>query len=154
MRTLIRLILIVCTLLFLLGLGLYIPYRDEAHEWVRQLGRKPLAPGEVLLRQRTSADLPGLDGAVKVRVGDIKRGKTADVTILGPEAITLASKASAQVGDRIAFVHNGNKYEVEVVRYVDKIGPGDTATFRITLVDKEGPPAADVKAAEPSTERR
>ena len=38
----------------------------------------------VQVEQRHSAALPGLGGAVRVRVGDIKRGERTDVEVLGP----------------------------------------------------------------------
>lgn len=144
MRTVTRFALIVGALLLLVGIGLYVQYMDEVHDWLRPLGRKqPLAADEVVLEQRTSAVLPGLDGTVKVRVDDIKQGRTADVEIIGPGSIVLASRKGARAGDRIAFTHDSKEYEVEVVRYVDKIGSGDSATFRLI------PLPSDTKAAEP-----
>jgi len=131
-RTMIRFALIVGVLLLLVGLGLYVYDMDEVHDWLRPLGRKHHAPDEVVVKQRTTAVLPGLDGTVKVRVGDIKRSKLADIEIIGPDSVTLATNKDAQVGDRIAFTHESKKYELEVIRYVDKLGSGDSATFRIT----------------------
>ena len=88
MRTVIRFALIVGVLLLLVGLGLYVKHMDEVHDWLRPLGRKHHAADEVVVKQRTTAVLPGLDGTVKVRVDDIKRGKTADVEIIGPESVS------------------------------------------------------------------
>jgi hypothetical protein len=130
MRDSIRFGLMGCLLLFLLGC------------------RKPEAADEVEVEQRTSAVLPGLDGAVKVRVGDVQRGKTADVEIIGSDSITLATRKGAQVGDRVAFTHDGKKYQVEVVRFRDDIGPSDSARFRIIPPAKVSEPAAAVQTME------
>lgn len=140
MRDSIRLGLIGGALLIVLGLGWYWQHPGGVYEWARTLGRKPpLAADEVIVKQRTTAALPGLDGAVKVRVDDIKRGKTADVEILGPDSVTLASKQGAKVGDQIVFTHHGKKYRVDILRYLDEIGPGDSAKFRILEVDNDDP---------------
>ena len=137
MRILIRFTLIVSALLLLVGLGLYVQHMDQVNDWLRQLGRRQHLEDEIVVKQHTTAVLPGLDGNVKVRVGDIKRGKTADITIIGPDSVTLAVNKAGQVGDRIEFTHDGRKYEIEILQYVDKIGPGDSATFRIIPLQPE-----------------
>ena len=149
MRNAIKLGLVGCALLFLLGLGLYIPNMNEVHDWLRSVGRKSHAADEMVVRQRTSSVLPGLDGTVTVRIGDIKRGRTADVDIIGPDSVILATKKGAIVGDQIPFSHDGKQYKVEVIRYVDKIGPGDTARFRVIPMAKVAPPDAKVNNAPP-----
>lgn len=85
------------------------------------------------VKQRTTVVLNGADGAIKVRVADIKRGKTADVEIIGPNSLILASRKNAQVGDRIPFVHAGRAYEAEVVRYRNLSFGTDVAQIRINL---------------------
>ena len=136
-RTVIRFTLIVSALLLLFGLGLYVQHMSEVHDWLRQFGRRQLPADEILVTQRTTAVLPGLDGTVKVHVDDIKRGKTADITIIGPDSVTLATNKGARVGDRIEFTHDGKKYEIDIIQYVDRIGPGDSATFRIIPLQPE-----------------
>ena len=135
--------LIGCVLLLAVGLGWYSLHPSEVHEWLRSLGREPLAEDEVIVKQRGTASFPsgsGIDQDVKIRVGDIKRGRTADIEIIGPDSNFLAMRGGAQVGDRIAFSYGGVNYEVEVIRYVDEIGPGDSAKFRIiTGVNVEVP---------------
>ena len=74
-----------------------------------------IAVQELVVKQRTTTVLSGANGAVKVRVADIKRGKTADVEVVGTNSVILASRKNAQVGDRIPFSHDGRKYEVEVI---------------------------------------
>ncbi len=144
MRNSIKLGLIAFALVIVFGLGWYSQHPSEVHDWFRSLGRKkPLAADEVVLKQRTSAVLPGLEKPVKVRIDDIKRGKTADVEIIGLESETLASKMNAQVGDRIAFVLDGKKYEVEVIEFVNEFGSRDSARFRVTASAIDSPP--DVK---------
>jgi hypothetical protein len=118
-------------LLIVLGLGCYWQNPSEVDDWARSLGGKPLADNEIIVKQRMSALLPGLDGVVKIHVGDIERGKTANVDIVGPDSVALASRKRARIGDRIAFTLDCKKYEVEVLRYVDEIGPGDSARFRV-----------------------
>ena len=82
--------------------------------------------------QRSTGTVSGSDGAIRVRVADIKRGKTADVEVIGPKEAILASRKSAQVGDRISFTHNGTTYTLQVVQYRGvALGSGDSAKFRI-----------------------
>jgi hypothetical protein len=89
-------------------------------------------PDEVLVKQRHSAALPGLDGKVQVQVGDVKSEQDADVAIVGPGSRVLASKVAARVGDRIPFEYEGKTYDLEVVRYIDEIvGNDDYARFRL-----------------------
>jgi WD40 repeat protein len=154
MRKAIRVGTIVCALLALIGLGWYARYPAEVHDWLRSLGRRPLSADEVEVYQRSAAVLPGLDGTVKVRVDDIERGTTADVAIIGPESIVLASKKSARVGDRLAFTHNGKPCEVEVIRYVGKIGTGDLAAFRIVVLPTDGPTDGGVKDVPPDAREK
>ncbi|MSQ93768.1 MAG: hypothetical protein EXR98_04340 [Gemmataceae bacterium] len=92
---------------------------------------------QVVLKQRTTAALPGLGGAVTVRIDDIKRGQTADIQILGPDSEVLASKQAAQVGDRIPFAYQGKQYEVEVVHYRDRTFHEDEATLRLLTLPED-----------------
>ncbi len=94
-----------------------------------------LIPGQtVTVKQRTTVLLSGADGAVKVRVGDIKRGKTADVEVIGPNSVTLAARKNAQVGDRLTFTHNGGSYAVDVIRFHNDLVSGDSAQLRVQLM--------------------
>lgn len=87
---------------------------------------------EVRVFQRNSGALPGFDKKVQVKVGDIKKGEAADITILGTDGKELASKAGAKVGDRISFEHDGKAYELEVTSYYDElVGNDDYGRFRV-----------------------
>ena len=131
-----------CALLLATGLGWYLRHYDEANLWLRSAGRRERAEDEVIVEQRKSAELPGFEGKVKVHLGDMKRGRTADVDILGPNANVLARRKNAQVGDRLEFAHEGKKYEVEVLEYRDKLASGDRAKLRVVPLADENPPTA------------
>ena len=89
----------------------------------------------VVVRQRTtSAPLSGADGAIKVRVADIKRGKTTDVEIIGPNSVILATRKNAQVGDRLTFTHIGRTYAVEVLGFRNELVSGDSARLSVQLM--------------------
>lgn len=98
---------------------------------VKEVPPRLIPAQELVVTQRTSRFVPGSNGDIKIRVGDIKRGKTADVEIIGPNSVILATRKNAQVGDRIPFSHDGRKYEVEVIQYRNELVTGDTARVRL-----------------------
>ena len=91
-----KIALVGCALLFVAGLGWYFQQQGAVHDWLRALGRKHHEADEVVVEQRKSGNLPGFDGVVKIRVGDIKRGKTADLDIIGPHG-TVVIEAISQL---------------------------------------------------------
>lgn len=95
---------------------------------------QPIPSQNVVVKQRATAFLSGADGAIRIRVADIKRGKTADVDIIGPNAAILASRKNAQAGDRIPFSHNGLTYIAEVILYRNELISGDSALIAIKLM--------------------
>jgi hypothetical protein len=130
-RALKRFLMIAGGCLAVLGLGLYANHQAEVHGWLRAFGSRAHTPDEIVVRQRSTINLPGLEGAVRLRVGDIKRGLRAEIEILGPGLVILAAHRAAEVGDRIRFVLASQSYELHVLKYVDEIGSGDFATFRL-----------------------
>lgn len=131
MRDSIKFALIGAALVIVTGLGWYSQNVGGVHDWFRSFGVQPLPADEIIVQQRGTAALPGVNGDVRVRVGDIERGRTATVEITGPGLAILATKQSAQVGDRIPFTHAGVEYQIEIVRYIDEVGSGDNARIRI-----------------------
>ncbi len=129
-----RFLLIASSCLVAIGLGLYANNPAGVHEWLRSFGAKEHAPDEIVVRQRSSVDLPGFDGAVRLRVGDIKRGHRAEIELFGTGHVILATGRSAEVGDRITFEYAGQRYELHVLKYADEIGSGDFATFRLITI--------------------
>lgn len=105
-----------------------------------QAGCRKAAVDEITVKQRTTALLPRLD--VKLRLGDIERGKLANLEIIGPDGSSLAKKVGAQVGDRIRFSHQGKQYHVEVLHYRDDIG-SDFGRFRLISAKGEGQTPAE-----------
>jgi len=132
-----RFLLIASSCLVVIGLGLYASNQAGVHEWLRSFGKKGHAPDEIVVRQRSAVDLPGFDGAVRLKVGDIKRGRRAEIEAIGAGQVVLAANPSAAVGDRITFEHAGLRYELHVLKYEDDIGSGDCATFRLDRIVNE-----------------
>ena len=134
MRNLMRFLLISAGCLTVLSLGLYASNHAKVNEWLRSFGSKPHVPGEIVVRQRSTIDLPSFDGAVRLRVGDIKRGQRADIEILGPGSVILAANRAAEVGDSISFNYAEDRYSLHILKYVDEIGSGDFATFDLSRI--------------------
>lgn len=131
MRQMKQFLLVAAVCLVLLGIGLYASNSTKVHEWLRTYGSKEHAPDEIIVRQRTTIALPVANGEIRMRIGDIKRGARADIEILGPGLTILAANRAAEVGDRISFKHQGQGYEVHVLKYQDEIGSGDFGVFRV-----------------------
>lgn len=71
--------------------------------------------------QRTEMPIPGLGGEVWISIDDIRNGATATVYVFDEHRRTLAQKIDMRRGDTLQFEHMGERHEVAVLRYVDKI---------------------------------
>ncbi|MBI2569418.1 MAG: hypothetical protein HYV63_20580 [Candidatus Schekmanbacteria bacterium] len=86
---------------------------------------------KVWVTQRAEADLPGLRGRARVRVGDVLTEGYADVSILAGNGTVLAGKAEAKEGERIPFELDGKRYELEIVTYDLHLTSEDSALVRV-----------------------
>lgn len=79
-------------------------------------------PGERFqVEQRSRTALPGLEGRADVRVGDIRRGRDAYVSVVGPEDLPYESYGGETLrqGEGLEFTIDGRRYKLWVDRYDD-----------------------------------
>ena len=89
------------------------------------------------VEQRSLEPVPGFNGEILVNVGDIKRGKRADVEIVNSRNEVLASNARLLKGETLAFVVDSKTYTLKVTDYEDHSIHPDIAHFKIFGLSQE-----------------
>jgi len=89
--------------------------------------------------QRTSVDIPGSTGRVRIHLGDITDNQVR-VRISETDAGTLAGMVSLADGGQLPFELNGHRYRLVVLKVHDRFLPGDRASFELQSVDSPPPP--------------
>jgi hypothetical protein len=92
---------------------------------------------EFEVTQRSTVSVPGFDGRVQVSVGDIKRGRRADIRITGPAHENLASERNVHNGSSLRFEFEGRAYQLKVSDYEDHLFGDDIAHLKITGLSEE-----------------
>ena len=89
----------------------------------------PAAPVDIY--QRSGIDAPGLNGEVRIEVGDIDVGGYAPMTILDADGNTLVQETIVQQGAMVPFSFGGTDYHVEVVSVIHHLFGDDWVTVRV-----------------------
>jgi len=85
----------------------------------------------VKIDQRGSIDAPGLEGEVRIEVGDIQVGAYAPMTIVDADGNTLVEETVVRQGDVVPFSYGGTDYQVEVVSVIHHLMSADWVTVRV-----------------------
>ena len=96
-------------------------------------------PVEFTVRQRTTSDVPGAKGEIRVTIDDITRGQVM-VSVAGAEGEVLLAESSLTTGDSAEFELRGQTYVLLLKELNNALVGEDFATFEISAA---GDPSND-----------
>lgn len=86
-----------------------IPVQQSSATINGQSGEIPGLPLNITVKQRSTMQVPGVDGSLSITIDDITRGQ-AMVTILGLDGTPIAGPSSMKVDDALPFRFGSVKY--------------------------------------------
>ncbi|MBI4881195.1 MAG: DUF5329 family protein [Planctomycetes bacterium] len=95
-------------------------------------------PVEMTVKQRSTTEVPGSDGRVRVTVEDVTRGQVL-VTVLAEDGSVLSGPTSLCPGDNMGFEVGGGAYVVKLEGLENTLLGEDHATLVITSAAETGP---------------
>ena len=88
-------------------------------------------PARVTVVQKNSKPIPGFEGALTIRIYNIRWGKVL-FEIGGVDGRTIVDTISVKQNDVIPFVFDGRKYYVRVVQLKNALAGDDHAVFEVS----------------------
>jgi len=92
--------------------------------------------------QRQTRAVPGLDGGVRVQIGDITGGRTA-LTVSRADGETLVGTTSVRKGDAVEFVAGGRRYTLSVLEMENFLAGDDYVVLEIAEEGARGEAPVD-----------
>lgn len=86
-----------------------IPAQQSSATVAGQSRKIPGLPLNITVKQRSTMQVPGMDGSLSITIDDITR-EQAMVTILGLDGTAIAGPTSMKVDDTLSFRYGGVKY--------------------------------------------
>ena len=108
--------------------------------------RLPEGGAEVAVIQRRTAELPGSNGFLVLRLGDISAGRVP-VTLYGRDGRTLHEQRFMAEGDTLGFDVGDDRYSLALTKLVNLLVGDDHAEFRVSTATFDARPAIDALLA-------
>jgi hypothetical protein len=113
-----------------------LPVQQSSATVAGQSREIPGLPVNLTVKQRSTMQIPGMDGSLSITIDDITRGQ-AMVTILGLDGATIAGPASMKVDEALSFPYGGMKYAARFKSLNNSLLGEDSAEIVVDYREKK-----------------